>query len=233
MRGLAAPRTDSFFVSGDFNQRLTRWGSRSEDELRWVSPGLQIEHIDVGYRQSRKLADFARTLGRIYGYEINERAPEDMNNLGFEPVLGVSLESMPERARWLADRIREINNLTDGALPTIAILACGAATLDPLAEVLSAELEDMNIRAVACPKGLIKGQEGDVRIFEVEHIKGLEFEAVFFMDIDELCQNEPELFERYIYVGATRAATFLGLTCSGNQLPITMQPIADTFLNSW
>lgn len=233
MRSLAAPRTDSFFVSGDFNQRLTRWGSRSEDELRWVSPGLQIEHIDVGYRQSRKLADFARTLGRIYGYEINERAPEDMNNLGFEPVLGLSLYSMPERARWLADRIREINNLTDGALPTIAILACGAATLDPLAEVLSAELEDMNIRAVACPKGLIKGQEGDVRIFEVEHIKGLEFEAVFFMDIDELCQNEPELFERYIYVGATRAATFLGLTCSGNQLPITMQPIADTFLNSW
>lgn len=183
MRCLAAPRTNSFFVSGDFNQRLTRWGSRSEDELLWVSPGLQIEHIDVGYRQSRKLAEFARKLGGIYGYDINERAPEDMNNLGFEPVLGHSLGSMPERARWLADRIREINSLTEGALPTIAILACDAETLDPLAEFLSAELEDMNIRAVACPKGLIKGQEGDVRIFEVEHIKGLEFEAVFFLDM--------------------------------------------------
>lgn len=233
MRGLAAPRTESFFVSGDFNQRLTRWGSRSEEELRWVSSGLQIEHIDVGYRQSRKLADFARRLGQVHGYEINERAPDDMNNLGFEPVLGVALQSMAERANWLAERIREINRLTDGALPTIAILACDAATLDPLAEALSAELEDMNIQAVACPKGLIKGQAGDVRIFEVEHIKGLEFEAVFFMDVDELCQNKPELFARYIYVGATRAATFLGMTCCGDELPITMQSIADSFLQSW
>jgi DNA helicase IV len=80
---------------------------------------------------------------------------------------------------------------------------------------------------------MIKGQESDVRIFEIEHIKGLEFEAVFFMDVDELRQNQPELFERYIYVGATRAATFLGLTCSGNELPDTLQPIGDTLLDSW
>ncbi len=233
MRGLAAPRTESFFLAGDFNQRLTRSGTRSEEELKWASPGLQIERISVGYRQSRKLADFARALGRIYGYEIDERPPADMSNLGFEPVVGLAIESMKERASWLADRIREINNLTDGAIPTIAILVCNSSILEPLAEALSLALEDMSIRAVACPKGMIKGQESDVRIFEIEHIKGLEFEAVFFMDVDELHQSQPELFERYIYVGATRAATFLGLTCSGNELPDTLQPIADTLLDSW
>jgi hypothetical protein len=233
MRELAAPRTDSFFVSGDFNQRLAQWGTRSEGELLWASPGLQIEHINVGYRQSRKLAEFARNLGAIYGYEIDEQAPQDMNNVGFNPVLGLSLKSMSDRARWLAERIREIGRVTEGTLPTIAILACDSTALDPLANALSVELEAMNIQAVACPKGMIKGQEGDVRIFEVEHIKGLEFEAVFFMDIDELCENKPDLFERYIYVGATRAATFLGLTCSGKDLPAAMQLIEDSFLPSW
>lgn len=70
-------------------------------------------------------------------------------------------------------------------------------------------------------------------IFEVEHIKGLEFEAVFFMNIDELSVTVPELFKRYIYVGATRAATFLGLTCSGGAMPAGMSEIAANFDEFW
>lgn len=233
MHALASPATDSFFVSGDFNQRLTRWGSRSEEELRWVNPALTIERIDVSYRQSRRLAEFAKTLGRTQGYDVNERAPDHMDNLGYEPVLGLSLASPPEQAGWLASRIREINRITNSALPTIAVLVCSVETLDPLAAALTEELRDMNIQAVACPKGMVKGQAGDVRIFEVEHIKGLEFEAVFFMDIDMLKVREPDLFDRYVYVGATRAATFLGLTCSGDSLPSAMEPVVGLFKESW
>lgn len=233
MRELASPRTDSFFASGDFNQRLTRWGSRSESELLWVNPGMKIERINVSYRQSRKLADFARALGKVYGHEISDRAPDHIDNLGFEPVLGLSLDSVATRAHWLSLRVREINNITEGSLPTIAVLVREASALEPLAEALSKELDDLNVRAMACPKGMVKGQEGDVRIFEVEHIKGLEFEAVFFMDIDDLSVSEPELFERYVYVGATRAATFLGLTCSGNKLPRGMSEITVNFEDSW
>ena len=91
----------------------------------------------------------------------------------------------------------------------------------------------MNIQAVACSKGMVKGQAGDVRILEVEHIKGLEFEAVFFMDIDMLNVSQPDLFDRYVYVGATRAATFLGLTCSGDGLPSTMNSVVNLFEQHW
>lgn len=233
MRALATPATASFFASGDFNQRLTRWGSRSEEELHWVTAGLMIERIDVSYRQSRRLADFARALGETQGYEIKDRAPDHMDNLGYQPVLGLSLASLYEQAVWLANRIREINRITNNALPTIAVLVCNAEALDPLAAALTEELRDMNIQAVACPKGMVKGQAGDVRIFEVEHIKGLEFEAVFFMDIDTLKLREPDLFDRYVYVGATRAATFLGLTCSGDSLPSVMEPVASLFDERW
>ena len=233
MRCLAHPRTESFFLSGDFNQRLTRWGSRSEEELRWVSPKMQIETIDISYRQSRKLADFARTLARVHGYEVNDRPPDHFDNLGWEPVIGRLLTCTEDQANWLSARIREIDRLTDGVLPTIAVLVADGSALDPLADALSAVLEDMNIRAVACPRGLVKGQPGDVRIFEVEHIKGLEFEAVFFMDIDCLHQHAPDLFDRYVYVGATRAATFLGLGCQGPTLPAALSHIESSLLETW
>ena len=58
-----------------------------------------------------------------------------------------------------------------------------------------------------------------MRVFNVQHIKGLEFEAVFFVGIDKLAENQPELFEKYLYVGATRAATYFGMTCEKGALP--------------
>jgi DNA helicase IV len=51
-----------------------------------------------------------------------------------------------------------------------------------------------------------------VRVFDVQHIKGLEFEAVLFVGLERLAQRYPDLFEKYLYVGATRAAMFFGMT---------------------
>lgn len=233
MRNLASLRTDAVFISGDFNQRLTLWGSRSEDELKWAVPGIAIERVDVTYRQSRKLAEFALELAQLQGAQVNSSAPEHLENQGWEPVLGSGLVDHAATAVWLAARVREIETITDGVMPTIAILVDGEEHLDSLAELLSAELEDMNIRAVACPKGLVKGQAGDVRIFDVQHIKGLEFEAVFFVDIDRLDIDNDELFQRLVYVGATRAATFLGLTCTGESLPPALQPLTSHMRKDW
>ena len=219
MRNLTSPSTGALFISGDFNQRLTLVGSRTEDDLFWAVPGIQIQRINVSYRQSRKLTQFANELASLQGLDVDEQAPDHMENVGFEPVLGVSLARSEDIAKWLADRIREIGEITEGAMPTIAVLAPDEAMLEPLASCLSTELEAMNIRAVACPKGKVKGMQGDVRLFDVQHIKGLEFEAVFFVDVDKLAEATASLFDRYIYVGATRAATFLGLTCAGGSLP--------------
>lgn len=186
MRNLADVRTDAVLVSGDFNQRLTTWGTRSEADLLWAVPRLDVRHISITYRQSRKLARFAVKLARLQGAEVDEQAPEGLQNDGFPPVLGTRLSTPDELASWLATQIGEINRLTNDAMPTIAVLADSEECLEPLAEALNAELATMNIRAVACPKGMVKGQDGDVRIFDVQHIKGLEFEAVFFVNVDAL-----------------------------------------------
>ena len=46
--------------------------------------------------------------------------------------------------------------------------------------------------------------------------------------IDRLAAREPTLFEKYLYVGASRAATYLGITCGGT-LPEAMAPLRRHF----
>lgn len=223
MAALTNTDTQSLFLSGDFNQRLTLWGSRSEEDLNWVVPRLGIEQISITYRQSRKLAEFARSLAKLQGSEVNDETPDYSENLGYAPVVGRSLGTDLDRARWLTERIREIEHIADGQMPTIAVLVPDKDMLASLTAALNVEFADMSLQAKAYSDGEAIGKTNDVRIFPIEHIKGLEFEVVFFLDVDRLAAERPDLFDRYIYVGATRAATFLGLTCMGAMLPATLE----------
>ena len=72
----------------------------------------------------------------------------------------------------------------------------------------------------------------DVRVFDIQHIKGLKFEAVFFVGVDRLAASQPELFDKYLYVGTTRAATYLGMTCDG-PLPTILEPLRPMFADKW
>ncbi len=57
-----ATTTALFFACGDFNQRLTTWGARSADDLKWVFADFVIKEITVSYRQSKQLNDLARAM---------------------------------------------------------------------------------------------------------------------------------------------------------------------------
>ena len=231
MAALGSPWMNSFFACGDFNQRLTVWGSRSVEHLRWIFPDMAVREIDVAYRQSRRLNELAGALAAKDG-NATTRLPEHLDNEGVLPVFGAGLGTLPELVDWLAARICEIEDFS-GQMPSIAVLVNDASSMAPLAAGLSEVLEERNIRAVACPDGQVMGQENDVRVFEVEHIKGLEFEAVFFVDVDQLERREPDLFDKYIYVGATRAATYLGMTCSDPGVPASLSHVEHLFGASW
>lgn len=232
MATLANPRTDSFFACGDFNQRLTIWGSRSLDHISWTYPNVEVREIDVAYRQSRRLNELASLLTSTGGEAARSRLPEHLDNEGVPPVLGTDLSDLDELGEWLSRRICEIEDFS-GKLPSIAVLVNDAAMLTPIAERLNEGLASRSIRVVACPDGQVIGHENDVRVFEVEHIKGLEFEAVFFVDVDKLEREEPDLFDKYIYVGATRAATYLGMTCSAPAIPSSLIPVSHLFGEGW
>jgi hypothetical protein len=67
-----------------------------------------------------------------------------------------------------------------------------------------------------------------VRIFPVEHIKGLEFEAVFYVGLDRMAEIHKDLIEKYVYVGLSRARSFLGVVFE-RQFPIRLKCIERHF----
>lgn len=229
---LARPGTRSFFACGDFNQRVTSWGTRSRDEMKWVLPDIEIKSIRVAYRQSRQLHDLARQLVIHSGDNEDDAVlPDYVENEGVPPVLAKGMADIRDTASWLAARIIEIESFVR-ELPSIAVLVNTEEEVRIVAAALGDELINHNISVEACPDGKVRGRDGAVRVFNVQHIKGLEFEAVFFVNIDELAHSYPDLFDKYLYVGATRAATYLGLTC-GTELPFSLASLEGVFGKNW
>lgn len=232
MESLSDPSTQSFFACGDFNQRITGHGLRSLEQLQWISGRLKDHRINTVYRQSRMLNAFASELLGLMGGDLKASGnlPEHSTHEGVMPVLAENLEGEAV-AGWLADRIGEIERMVR-QMPSIAVLVAAENHVKPMADALTEQLESISLRAVACVDGQSLGDETDVRVFDIQHIKGLEFEAVFFVGVDELAVVKPELFERYLYVGATRAATYLGVVCN-QALPAGLEALKPRFVECW
>ena len=232
MIGIARPGVKSFFACGDFHQRVTGWGTCSIEQMEWAIPNINTREIHIPYRQSRQLHNFAEQIIRMSGGDIADaKLPEYKNNEGFRPVLATYMSEVSEIANCLSQRIREINQLV-GKLPSIAILVNSEKEVQSFANALEDALADQNIRVISCLKGQTHSTNNAVRVFSVGYIKGLEFEAVFFVGIDKLAEKEPDLFDKYLYVGATRAATYLGITCE-RELPPMMEELRGLFGDDW
>ena len=170
MAALANPKIRSFFACGDFNQRLTTWGSRSVDDVKWVLPEIDIKEITVSYRQSRKLNDLARAIiVAAGGTDSGVTLPAHVDNEGVPPTLLENAAQQDEVVDWLAQRIREIEQFLE-QMPSIAIFVESEAEVQPLADALNEALAAENAQVVACPKGQVMGQDNDVRVFDVQHI---------------------------------------------------------------
>lgn len=232
MAALAHPRLRSFFACGDFNQRLTSWGARSTKDLKWVFADFDIKQVSVSYRQSKQLNDLARDMIlAVGGSEHNDSLPINMDSSGVGPALLEHAEDLSEVVAWLTDRIIEIERFV-GLLPSTAIFVNNESEVEPLADSLNTSLAEHNIQVIACREGQAVGQESNVRVFDIQHIKGLEFEAVFFIGIDQLAEEYPSLFDKYLYVGTTRAATYLGVTCK-SILPSGIENLRAHFNSDW
>lgn len=232
MASLSTPGIRSFFACGDFNQRLTRYGVSTRDAFKWAVRGLEFHRVEIAYRQSKELRIFANQIVRLSGGDLFETAIEGPRIAeGYAPVAHVSTSGSIAQSRWIASRIAEIDTIHT-ELPSIAVFVPREDLVVPVADELRRALQDTNIEVMPCLDGQVLGLDRHVRVFAVEHIKGLEFEAAFFHSLNELAADEPDLFDKYLYVGATRAATFLGLAYDG-RLPGLLEQVTQGMADRW
>ncbi len=128
----------------------------------------------------------------------------------------------------MVDRIFEIFSLGNNHLPTTAVLVPTPADVEPLRTALFPLLHENGLELDASQGGQNLGDSARVRIFPVEHIKGLEFEAVFYVGVDRMAEIHKELIEKYVYVGLSRARSFLGVTFE-RQFPVRLKSIEHHF----
>jgi DNA helicase IV len=220
----------SVTFSGDLMQRLTHDGIKDWQELHLFLPKLQIKELIISYRQSPTLLKIAQS---IYNEATGKKAEyiSFMDDDALEPK-PLFLESVEEenKIEWISKRIIEIYNAYGKTIPSIAVFLSSEDKLDSFSQQLgdTGRLADVGINVYACKEGRVLGDNNTVRVFSVDYIKGLEFEAVFYHNIDEIfIGNNSELVLKNLYVGLSRASFYLGLT--SNQSLTEMPFLQDYF----
>ena len=234
MRLLSHPAFDCTTFTGDLMQRMTTEGIKNWDEIGdLVSPTPEIHHLKLVYRQSPKLLQIA---AQLYQQAINQ-PPQFLagyaGSVNDPDPLWFSEESNEKQADWIIKRIGELHKIWGESLP-IAIFVPSETDVTQTAELLSTPLfEEYGITVEACLQGRMLGTQANVRVFSIQYIKGLEFEAVFFLGTDRMATVSPELVDKFLYVGLTRARSFLAVI-THNEFPQELSHVQHFFQQgSW
>ena len=223
---LSSPKKSSVSLSGDLMQRLSTEGMQSWNELEMLDIHAKQYTLRRAYRQTDRLSKIAAKLYQTYSGDQN--APTDSINSADNdpPVLIKATPTDREAAEWISSRVREIYELSGSRLPSIGVLVSNENEVDSFAKLLLEELYDAAIDVDASPNGKNLGDKNKVRVFCVDHIKGLEFESVFFCNIDKMAEHQTDLIDKLVYVGLSRSRSFLGMTYK-DALPKRLDVIAE------
>lgn len=216
-------------LTGDIMQCLNESGITDWAILRnnSIFPKLDIKELSISYRQSPKLlklADYLYTsaTGNSSPYKGLQKDCADIPH-----PLWFSSDDADSKAEWIVKRILEVKKAYQ-QVPSIAIFVSSADQVPILKnEMEEVELlEDEGIDIVDCSNGLVDAKKDTVRIFPIDMVKGMEFEVVFFHNIQEI--KNTKLIDRYLYIGLSRASFYMGVT-SSNQIDDTSNNIKSLF----
>ncbi|MDR2142000.1 MAG: ATP-binding domain-containing protein [Deltaproteobacteria bacterium] len=230
LMNLTIPSSGSFCATADLNQRFTPWGAKSLADFEWAVQGLAEANLSANYRVTAPLAELAQAVAVKSGAKYSETT--DIASSGtFKPVLLREAESLEITAAWLAKRIIEIKGKV-GKIPAVAVFLNSETELGTVAAALSSALGPEYPGAQVFRESEDPEAESPIRVMNLRHVKGLEFEAVFLLELDKLVQSQPDLYRQYLYAALNRAATFFGVTCEAG-LPPTLVPLAAQFGEDW
>ena len=205
---------NSMTLCGDVMQRLTQAGLTSWDEINDVVENPLVQSMRTSYRQSSALLDVAKnlyidTIGEDPGYKSFMKSKKVPLPLEF-----VS-DDEDDKVEWIEQRIKEVYIAYGKKLPSIAIFLNNKNDISDFVDALRETdfIDDTGIEVINGSEGNVLASKNNIRVYPIDVVKGMEFDVVFFHNIDKVSAG-PDLVKRFIYVGVSRAAFFLGVTMS-------------------
>lgn len=219
MESLQTMDYHSLTLCGDMMQRLTKIGITSWEELDNILKDAEVVKMLTSYRQSSRLLEVAKAL---YKDSIGDE-PEYRSYLKSKKVPEpLAFISKDEQAKidWIEKRIKEIYSIYK-RLPSIAIFLNNRNEIPDFVDALKETdfIYDTDIEVIDGSSEKL-ASSNQIRVYPINVVKGMEFDVVFFHNIDNSSENT-DLIKRYIYVGVSRAAFFLGATLSNDDKSIT------------
>ena len=197
-------------LCGDIMQGLNSNGIMAWSEVKKMLPKLEVNELKISYRQIPTLVEMSQA---IYRDELSEEPPYRSRMQKDEkeprPLLCVS-DDEDEKIEWIVERLREVYTAYDREMPSVGIFIPNGQSVENFVKRLHAE-EDLDGIKVA--SGSETTTHRAVKVYELKAVKGMEFEVVFFYDIDKALQGDDrEMLSRYLYVGISRATSHLAAT---------------------
>ena len=211
MQSLLTRDFNSLTLCGDMMQRMTSYGIKSWNELNGVVINPEPFEMKTSYRQSKKLLEVARLLCKdTLGETPNYRAFMKSNKVP-APLVYVD-DNESSKIKWISKRVSEVYRAYGEQLPSIAIFVTDKGYIPRFIESLQ-NTEFFVEKKIKVLDGTDATSipESHICVYPIDVVKGMEFDVVFFHNIDKT-DADMDLLKRYIYVGVSRAAFFLGIT---------------------
>lgn len=214
----------SVTLSGDMMQSMNVFGIKDWKNLQnpLLFEKIDVQHLKTSYRQGPKLIKLAHYL---YTKNTGKRAPygcylKDEKNTP-DPLWHES-DNIEDKVSWMAKRILEVQSAYK-KVPSIAIFVNNTKEAQDLYDALKGEeiLEEAGIDVINCTANDELTAPDSVRIFLLDRVKGMEFEVVFFYNIDEVAKKK--LIDQYLYVGLSRATFYMAVASNEISDPQLME----------
>lgn len=211
----------SYTLCGDTMQLMKEDGITDWNVLKHplLFEQMDVQNLNISYRQSEELLELA---DKIYQEERGVKSPYECYLKGRKTPkpLWLELDDIEEKADWISHRVLEIVKAYGNKMPTIAVFTVDKRKAEELKDAIE-ECDVLNpagIEVKVCSDNNLEGEK-TLRIFPIDQVKGMEFEAVFFYDIDDI--DSSSLINKYLYVGLSRASMYLAVTSNGRSEKIS------------
>ncbi|WP_240418641.1 HelD family protein [Paenibacillus periandrae] len=214
-------RNQSFTILGDLSQGIHAYqGIRKWDEFTALFEEGKTAYfqLDRSYRSTMEIIYFANEVLKL-GLEQPAALAIPVFRSG-DPVQIVQVDE----AKLTASIITAVQKLQTGEISTVAILVRTEARSEALHKKLNAAGLSVNLIAAGQ-----QHYEGGISIVPTFMAKGLEFDAVLIIDVDDVHYPATEQDAKLLYVGCTRALHSLQIWYDGTASPL-VDPIQGDFV---